>query len=496
MKSLQEKHLQAKEQPYFYQDHIHEWYTQLQNHKTNSVWHLHENKDVVYALAKQLDDIPVEERKPLFGLTMGVKDLFHITSYKTTAGSRILHTMKSPITATVIQDLQNNHALPLAKVSMDEFAMGSFTNTAYLGKTTNINPDYTTGGSSGGSAISLKEQLFDFTIGSDTGGSVRQPAAFCNVVAYKPSYGGLSRYGMIPYASSLDQAGLFTHNIVDLQYVMNSMDIGVGAAMTHAYIKDDNDDTHIGLKKQIIQKSNLVGAYFPFFLQSHDIKDEIKYLYQKELDTLKDKGVILMPIDLPSTSMMFHTASIYYTISCAEAASNLAKYQGVYYGTPLSDFVMQMEREGRSIKSYQEAIALYRSRYLGNDVKARIVMGNELLSSENFHTVFEKAQLMRQHLKMEINHMLNNVDFLVLPTFPSLTPKWSEIELMSQEEVFMSDFLTVAFSLTGHPVVVMPSSHEMIHSDRSIKNTGFQYVGKAFYDRQLINDCVWIGATK
>jgi aspartyl-tRNA(Asn)/glutamyl-tRNA(Gln) amidotransferase subunit A len=479
MKSLYQKHLDALETKDFHSQELEFTFSKLaleESSSGSSVWHTQEIKSIVEKKAIYLDSLPIEEKKklPLFGLSVGAKDLFCIEGMKTTAGSKILEDFVSPYTATVVEQLQSKGGLITGKTSMDEFAMGSFTNTAYLGKT--VIPgysEYTPGGSSGGSAASLMADLFDFTIGSDTGGSVRQPAAFCGLVGYKPSYGSFSRYGMISYASSLDQAGFMTKTIADLDYLISAIDT----------MGDKKDLTCSGFSKDFTVKSptELTYGYFEEFLSSDSLQSSIKEQYQLKLEKLKSLGVTLVPVKI---DLMHKAAQIYYIIACAEASSNLARYQGVYFGKSLTDFIPK----DKHTTDYWEEIAAYRSSLFGKEVQKRILLGAYVLSSEKFDAIYKKAMQLRKDLTKQITDVLNQVDYLILPTFPTQTPKWDEIEKMTTAQIYLADYMTIGFSLAGLPVVTIPSTKTFDIS----KTTGFQVVGSKFKDYQLIKDTLLI----
>lgn len=483
MKSLKEKHLEAIHSPLFYSSKLDQSFDKLANHESkpgSSVWHTSQIKDIVYGKAKHLDSMSLTEREnhPLFGLSFGAKDLFCIEGMKTTAGSKILEDFISPYTATVISQIESKGGLITGKTSMDEFAMGSFTNTSYLGKT--VIPgyeSYTPGGSSGGSAAALFSELFDITIGSDTGGSVRQPSAFCGLVGYKPSYGSFSRYGMISYASSLDQAGFMTKTVEDLEYFISSID-------TFADLKDK---TCMGFSKDFTVKKpdDLTFGFFEEFLSSTDIAPTIRQQYAEKLENLKALGVSLKPIKV---DLMQYAAQMYYIVACAEASSNLARYQGVYFGKSLTDFVSKREQNA---DDYWGLVAAYRSEFFGKEAQKRILLGSYVLSSEKFDAIYKKATKLRKDLSAQISEVLNTCDYLILPTFPTQTPQWSEIEKMTTAQIYLADYMTISFSLAGLPVVTIPSTESFDIK----KTTGFQIVGQKFKDYQLIKDALLIEKT-
>lgn len=415
-------------------------YTNISNDTTGSVW-------------STIDPImPTDKDSPLYGLTVGVKDLFCVKGTKTTAGSEILENFIAPYDSTVTSTIQSKGAILCAKLAMDEFAMGSFSNTSKFGKVSIPNyPNHSAGGSSGGSAAALKANLFDFTIGSDTGGSVRQPASFCGVYGYKPSYGSFSRFGMIAYASSLDQAGFFTHYLEDIEYLLDS----------NISIKDSKDTTCNGINLHYVDREPLI-TYLPELLDNPHLSDSVKIEYSKVISQYPNA----IPIKLPSLNI---AAVTYYVIACAEASSNLARYQGVHFGKKIVDESFTGD--------YYAQVAQHRSKYFGEEVRKRLMLGAYILSSENYKTIYEKSKAIRAQIKTEILTKMG--DMLILPTTPYTAPTFDEISNMNPDQIWLADFLTVPFSLAGLPVINKPCD---VHG----LGIGMQYVGKADY--QLVKD--------
>ncbi len=293
---------------------------------------------------------------------------------------------------------------------------------------------------------------------------MRLPASYCSVFGYKPSYGAFSRHGMIAYASSLDQAGFLTSNFEDLKYLL---DAEISTSCQYDY-------TCVGLKNEATRKSGVKVAYFPSIFESEAISDDVKKEYQAILNSGKGfmGNVEFVPVDVP---LMKEAASIYYIIACSEAASNLARFQGVYFGPEL----VEQGFDG----SYWEQCAQYRSKFFGQEVQKRLMLGAYITSSENFGTIYTKAQALRQELTRQLNSILETVDMIVLPTATSKAHKWGDIDKMSSAEIYMSDFLTVPFSLAGLPVVSVP-----LKRDKNGLGVGIQFVGKKMGDYQLLED--------
>ncbi len=421
-------------------------------------WH---QKTLAPTLLSRIDPyMATYEKTPLYGCTMGVKDLFMVQGTPTTAGSRMLSDFIAPYTSTVIQTLMDKGAFFTGKTSMDEFAMGSFSNTSSFGRTLcPWDTQRSAGGSSGGSAAAVAGGLVDFAVGSDTGGSVRQPASFCGIVGFKPTYGALSRYGMIPYASSLDQAGFLTKTVDDVRYLL---EVGV------AEHRDVRDPTSIDVGPyEIYEKTHHTIGYLPHLLET--LPTAIAAEYQRVLDGWSSQGVTLVPVEIP---LLDHAADIYYIIACSEASSNLARYQGVYYGKKIQE----------SSGDYFEDVSLVRSTYFGTEVQRRILLGSFMQSSEQKDVLFARARQLRKALSSEIEYALSHCDFLMLPTVPMVAPRWDDIEHMTPHEIYLSDYLTVGFSLAGVPAISVPLG--------SIEGAplGMQCVGSRFKDYQLVED--------
>lgn len=457
-----EKHKEAIESSDYLEKLVESTLKKVMSDNTGAVWFKDEASNLIN---KQYEELLLKDKSklPFYGLSIGLKDLFCVNGVRTTAGSKILHNFISPYDSDAWKIFKDKGSLLGCKLSMDEFAMGSFTNTSYLGRThVPGHEDRSAGGSSGGSAVAVANDIVDFSLGSDTGGSVRLPASFCSVVGYKPTYGAFSRRGMISYASSLDQAGIFTKKIEDLSY-LSDFDI---------FQKSNKDMTSKEMFKHYVikNKKDLNIAYMPSIFDSEGVSEDVKKAYSDCIKSLKYKGITVTDIEV---ELMNYAAQIYYIIACSEASSNLARYQGVYFGEKLID--------NNYKGSYWEQVSQYRSEYFGKEVQKRIMLGSFILSAENFTAMYQKADTLRKMLTHKLNELLETYDMLVLPVSPTVAPKWNDIEKMTTAEVYMSDYMTVPFSLAGMPSISMP-----LYKDINGLGIGMQFIGKQKYDLTLI----------
>jgi len=372
----------------------------------------------------------------LAGKIIGIKDNICVKGYPTTCASRILENFIPPYNATVVEKIIAEDGLIIGKTNLDEFAMGSSTEHSYFGPTRNpVNEKMVPGGSSGGSAAAVAGRLVDMALGSDTGGSIRQPASFCGVVGIKPTYGRVSRYGLVAFASSLDQIGVFAKNIYDtallLQIisgydVMDSTSVDVPVDNYIENLERDINGIKIGVPKE----------YFEEGLDK-EIEDRIKYY----INELEERGAEIVNISLPHTK---YTIATYYIIATAEASSNLARYDGVKYGLSV--------RKGNLISMYNDT----RHDGFGNEVKRRIMLGTYVLSAGYYEAYYNKAQRVRKLIKDDFVEAFKNVDIILTPTSPT-----TAFEIGSKVEdplsMYLSDIYTTSASLAGLPAMNIPA---------------------------------------
>ena len=419
-------------------------------------------KDFTSALdkAKKFDQKPNLDLK-LPGIPMAVKDLFCTKNIKTTAGSKILNNFVPTYESTVTENIWNEGAILLGKLNCDEFAMGSSNETSFFGNVQNpIDKNLVPGGSSGGSASAVAGQLTPITIGTDTGGSIRQPASFTGIVGLKPTYGSCSRYGIVAFASSLDQAGPMAQNVKD-------------CALLHEVISsyDPKDSTSINFKRNHFSKeltNNIKGKKIgiPKEYRVDGMPKEIEDLWQKGIQYIKDCGAETIDISLPNTGYALPT---YYIVAPAEASSNLARYDGVKYG---------FRAKGENLIDMYEKT---RSEGFGAEVQRRIMIGTYVLSSGYYDAYYLKAQKVRKLIKNDFDEAYKKVDAILTPSTPSSAFKIGE-KTNDPVSMYLNDIFTVPVNLAGLPGISIPAGH-----DSNGYPLGLQIIGKAFDEQNILN---------
>ncbi|MDK2903181.1 MAG: aspartyl-tRNA(Asn)/glutamyl-tRNA(Gln) amidotransferase subunit [Clostridiales bacterium] len=418
------------------------------------------------AALKQADDVDrhIDEghELPLLGgLPIGIKDNMCTEGIATTCASRMLADFVPPYDATVVRRLKERQAVVLGKLNMDEFAMGSSTETSAFKKTKNPwDTDRVPGGSSGGSAAAVAADEAFFTLGSDTGGSIRQPASLCGVVGMKPTYGAVSRYGLVAFASSLDQIGPLTKDVRDCAMVLNAIvghDPYDATSVSRSYpdytsaLVDDVKGIKIGVPKE-------------FFGQG--INEEVKSAVIKAIELFKEMGADYEETSLPYTD---HALSAYYLIASAEASSNLGRYDGVKYGYRAAQ--------------YDDMIDMYkktRSEGFGSEVKRRIMLGTYALSSGYYDAYYLKALKVRTLITRDFQRAFEKYDVLVVPTSPTTAFKIGE-RLDNPMEMYLSDVCTVPVNIAGLPAISIPCGLD----SRGLP-IGLQIIGKAFDEETIL----------
>ena len=397
----------------------------------------------------------------LSGVPIAVKDLFCTKNVKTTAGSKILHNFIPTYESTVTSNLWSHGAFLLGKLNCDEFAMGSSNETSFFGNVKNpYGEKLVPGGSSGGSAAALAAGLTPATIGTDTGGSIRQPASFTGTVGLKPTYGRCSRWGIVAFASSLDQAGPMTNNVEDSALLLQAMS---------GY--DSKDSTSVDKKienysSNLTEKIKGLKIGIPKEYRVDKMPTEIDDLWKKGIDYLKDAGAIIKNISLEHT---MYALPAYYIVAPAEASSNLARYDGVKYGH---------RAKGKNlIEMYENT----RSEGFGNEVKRRILIGTYVLSSGYYDAYYLKAQKVRQLIKNDFDKAFNDVDAILTPSTPSSAFKIGD-KSDDPVSMYLNDVFTVPVNLSGLPAISVPAGY-----DKNNLPLGLQLIGKAFDEQTILN---------
>ncbi|MBM3631035.1 MAG: Asp-tRNA(Asn)/Glu-tRNA(Gln) amidotransferase subunit GatA [Alphaproteobacteria bacterium] len=410
--------------------------------------------------AKKFDQNPNFDLK-IPGIPIAVKDLFCTYNVKTTAGSKILSNFVPTYESTVTQNIWNEGGILLGKLNCDEFAMGSSNETSFFGNVKNpIDKDLVPGGSSGGSAAAISGHLTPITIGTDTGGSIRQPASFTGTVGLKPTYGSCSRYGIVAFASSLDQAGPMAQSVEDcalLQEIISTY--------------DPKDSTSIDFKRNSLSKEltrEIKGKKIgiPKEYRVDGMPVEIEKLWQKGIEYAKDCGAEIIDISLPHTKYALPT---YYIVAPAEASSNLARYDGVKYG---------FRSKGENLIDMYEKT---RSDGFGEEVQRRIIIGTYVLSSGYYDAYYLKAQKVRKLIKNDFDHAYKKVDAIITPSTPSSAFKIGE-KTNDPVSMYLNDIFTVPVNLAGLPAISIPAGH-----DTKGYPLGLQIIGKAFQEQELLN---------
>ena len=391
------------------------------------------------------------------GVPIAIKDNIQVKDWAVTSGSNILQGYISPYNATVIEKMVDAGLSPFGRTNMDEFAMGSTTESSFYGKTQNPhNSEYVPGGSSGGSAAAVGAGLAIAALGSDTGGSIRQPASFCGIVGMKPTYGRVSRYGLGAYASSLDQIGPMTQNVEDAAILYDIISGHDAKDSTSADMNDKVSDKLDADKKMTI-------AVLPKHVEN--ASEDVKKAYQVAIDALKDAGHTIVERELMDAKF---DISAYYITATAEAATNLARYDGIRYGNRVTG------------SNLEDTFIKTRSNGFGDEVKRRIMLGNFVLSSGYYEAYYVKAQKTRHMIKDQYDAIFKDVDLILSPIAPGIAPKFGELK--NPMDMYLSDLYSISVNLAGLPALALP-----INKGENGMPVGLQLIAKA-YDEQTLFD--------
>ena len=407
------------------------------------------------AYVEQLANLPLDKLGA--GVPIAIKDNIQVKGWSVTCASKILQGYVAPYNATVVEKLLASGLAPFGRTNMDEFAMGSTTESSYYGKTLNpLNRERVPGGSSGGSAAAVAAGLAVAALGSDTGGSIRQPAAFCGCVGLKPTYGRVSRYGLGAYSSSLDQIGPITQNVEDAAILY---DIIAG--------HDDKDSTSADVKfESVADKLDANKKLTICVIENYvnEASEETKKALLKAVDILKSAGHKIIYKNLENSKCDIAT---YYIIATAEASANLSRYDGVRYGR---------RAEAKNLK---ELYVNSRSEGFGEEVKRRILLGTFVLSSGYYDAYYIKAQKARAYAKAKYERILSECDLIFMPVAPRTAYKFGDLK--DPLEAYLSDIYTISVNLAGLPAISVP-----VAKDADGLNVSAQLIAKAWDEKTLL----------
>ena len=416
--------------------------------------------------AKELDKAVTEEDYTpgkLHGAVISIKDVLCYRGHEVTAGSKILEGFKSQFTGTAIQRMLDEGAIIIGRTNCDEFAMGSTNEHSVYGATSNgLDNKRVPGGSSGAAAVSVEQGTCLIGIGSDTGGSVRQPAAFCGVYGMKPTYGRISRYGLIAYGSSFDQIGVVAQHVSDCAIAIHVMSGHDPMDATSASIQPPKAGPFQDQKQYRI-------AYIPEVLEHESLNEVIREDCQQLIGDLRCKGHECEPITF---DLLPYLVPTYYVLTTAEASSNLSRYDGIKYGYSAIE-----------VQDIEELYTKTRSEGFGMEVKRRIMMGTFVLSVGYFDAYFTKAQQVRTLIIQRLEEIFASYDFILLPTTTDIA--WEKGQIVNDPlAMYLSDIYTVLANLGGYPAISIPR-----HSDRLSMPFGLQFMGKRYQEEALFTLC-------
>tara|TARA_Y100001935_G_scaffold55707_2_gene46613 strand:- start:1725 stop:3182 length:1458 start_codon:yes stop_codon:yes gene_type:complete len=398
----------------------------------------------------------------LSGIPLAQKDLFCTEGIRTTCSSKILSNFIPPYTATVVEKLENAGSITIGKTNMDEFAMGSSNETSFFGSVHNPwKKGYVPGGSSGGSAAAVAAGIVPAATGTDTGGSIRQPAAHCGITGLKPTYGRISRWGMIAFASSLDQAGPLARNAEDCAILLNSMS-GYDSKDTTSlntevpnFLENINQPIK-GIKIGIIKEFNL-----------SDLDAEVQKRFEESKKAYENLGAEFIEVSLPNISASVPT---YYSIAPAECSSNLSRFDGVRFG-----------HRAKNTNNLNDLYIKSRSEGFGDEVKRRILIGTYALSAGYYDAYYKKAQQVRRLIKNDFDLAFNSVDLLMTPTSPNTAFKFESKGTQNPVELYLEDLFTISSNLAGLPAISIP------HGQVNSLPVGLQLIGNFLREDLLLN---------
>ena len=428
---------------------------QAYNHSLNAFLEVYEEEAILKAI--QVDEkIKAGTAGKLAGLVVGIKDLLCYEGHHSYAGSKILDSFKSTFSATAVQRLLDEDAIIIGRQNCDEFGMGSTNENSAYGPVLNFaNQAYVAGGSSGGSAVAVQAGMCQVSLGTDTGGSIRMPAAFCGVVGLKPTYGLVSRWGLIAYASSFDTIGPITNYVSDARLVL---DVIKG---------DDGQDSTVSAIIPAIQKDKKRIAYIKEVVEHPSLQPEIKEAFQCKIASLQELGYVVEGVDFPYIDQLLPT---YYVLTTAESSSNLSRFDGVKFGH-------RTEKAGDLLQLYKRT----RQEGFGEEVQRRIMLGTFVLSADYYDAYYTKAQKVRRLIQDKTLAILGAYDFIISPTTSSTAYKVGE-KTADPIQMYLGDLFTVQANVAGIPGLSIPMG-----VDSEGLPMGFQLMTSPYQEQKLLN---------
>jgi aspartyl-tRNA(Asn)/glutamyl-tRNA(Gln) amidotransferase subunit A len=441
-------------------ENVNSFLTLIEQHKNLNIFNsiFHESVQQAESIAKKINS---GKYGKLAGMVLSIKDVLAIKNKPLTCSSKSLKNFTSLFTATSIRKLLEEDAIIIGKTNCDEFAMGSSNENSFFGNVLNpVDNTRVPGGSSGGSAAAVKAGLCDASLGTDTGGSVRQPASFCGVFGLKPTYSRISRFGLTSFASSFDTVGIFANNTEDIAIILEVISGYDELDSTSSKIKIENFFSNLDSKRKY--KIGIPKEYF-----AEGLSGEVTHAINKLIAALKKNNYNVEEISLPHTEF---TIAAYYILTTAEASSNLARYDGVRYGY-------------RSEKSFNLDEMFTKSRYesFGDEVKRRIMLGTYVLSSGYYNAYYLKAQKVRRKIKEDFDNAFNIVNIILTPTTPTTAYKIGE-KINNPLEMYLGDIYTTSANLAGIPGINIP-----IGLDSNGLPIGLQLLSNQFEEQALLN---------
>jgi len=459
--SLIRREISVKELVYSYLSKINE-----KNSFYNAFISVFDEKFINDQISRAQDMVDRGDIRPLLGIPVAIKDNINVKGYPTTCASKILSNYISPYNATVVERLYSSGVIIVGKTNLDEFAMGSTNENSFYGIVRNpLNPDLVPGGSSGGSAVAVASDMVPLSLGSDTGGSIRLPAAFCGIYGLKPTYGAVSRYGLVAYASSLDQIGPFSKNSEDLFYIMqvisgyDPLDSTSSKEFSPNFV-----DEKLNIVLSFDNLNNLTVGFPKKIIEDNSVDVIIRESVMDVLKVLESNGAKVKEVDFP---YLEYSIPSYYIIATSEASSNLARYDGVRYGYRFS--------EAEDVRTMMKKS---RGEGFGLEVKRRILAGTFCLSSGYYDAYYKKAQQVRNIVKKDFENIFKEVDFVIMPTSPTLPWKIGE-RVSDPIQMYLSDIYTVAVNLAGLPSLSFPYYHQVFP-------VGIQIISNYFNEGKIL----------